>query len=466
MMSFERCRGRVSDFLARPLAPRTFWSATAGLVLLALLLRLLFALPALAEPSTLLRPDSASYLDPARALAAGDGLATAPGSTESALLRPPGYPLLLALIFRLFGDALLPAALAGCLLGATGAIPLALAGRRVAGGRAGLLAGLLWALNPTAIAQSPLFLSDNLFGVLAAWQCYAAIRMLQRKKTADFALLALLAVAATWVKPVNLPVVIIGLPVLALAAAASSRQWVRFVLAAGAVFAVLLLPWWMHNYRLTGGFEANTANIYFHNGSAVMAAVTGESSELWRDRLIAGAEAEFRAHPERYPTIREQNAWKQRQFAALFRQYPLPALRTHLPHWANLLPDVPTLLENNHVSVSGRGTMAVLRQRGLFAAADYYLDGRWYWLILPLPLLLVTAATYGGAVITLWRWLRLWQWRMLLVFGVLVFYYLWAPGPVISPRYALPALSFLTVMAAGAVGKANFMEKLHSKSEG
>ena len=447
MMSFKSALRTGRTWLSRPLPEKVFRRRLAECFLLALVLRVVLALPALAAPETLLRPDSASFLEPARALACGDWFRAAPGSEEWSLLRPPGYPLFLAPAMKLGGGALLAAALAGCIWSASAVWPVAWAVRRVAGERAGVLGALCWGLALTALAQAPQILSDSMMGVLAAWQCYMVVRVTASGAGRDFALLSLLAAAGCYIKPVNLPVAVIGLPVLALAAADSARRFVRFLGIAAGVCAVLLVPYWVFMARRTGGFDGNTANIVFHNGAAVMARVTGESSDVWRDRLLAEAEQAFAREPRRYRTLLEQNRWKMARFRKMIREYPKEFLIAHLPNPGNLLPDLPGLLENNRVTVSGGGTLAILRRKGLWAAADHYLSGRWGWLLAALPLLAVTGMIYLGAVWRLAVWCRARRWRLLLVFGVLVFYYIWAPGPVISPRYALPALPFLIVMA-------------------
>ena len=89
----------------------------------------------------------------------------------------------------------------------------------------------------------------------------------------------------------------------------------------------------------------------------------------------------------------------------------------------------------------------VLRQKGFFAAVDHYLNGKWYVLIALAPLLAIYALTLAAAALRLVLYLVKWQWRWLLIFGVTVFYYIWAPGPVISPRYLLPALPMIILMA-------------------
>ena len=109
--------------------------------------------------------------------------------------------------------------------------------------------------------------------------------------------------------------------------------------------------------------------------------------------------------------------------------------------------DYWSLLENNHASSSGRGTMAVLRQKGFFAAANFYLNGRWGVIFFLLPLLAVYAFTMILALLQLFLYLKKFDWQAILLFGTLVFYYVWAPGPVISPRYLLPALPMIIFMA-------------------
>ena len=169
--------------------------------------------------------------------------------------------------------------------------------------------------------------------------------------------------------------------------------------------------------------------------------------EIMSPLLGEKADKEFKSHPAKYPTMREQNAWKKAQFVQLLKQYPKSAVITHLPNIFNLLPDLPSLLENNHVTSGERGTMAVLRQKGFLAAVDHYLGGKWYMLVLLLPLLALHGIVLLLALCQFVKYIRYWQWRWLLVFGVLVFYYVWAPGPVISPRYLLPALPMLIFMA-------------------
>ncbi len=447
MAIFKSLRQRFLQYMNSPMSAKVFWRHLGIIVAAAVLLRIVLALPALRDASALLRPDSMGYWNPACAIAAGDGLVSEPGSTQLEVVRPVGYPALLALVIVLCGKSFAAAAVAGVLVSASGVVPVMLAVRRFFGERAGVLAGWLWALNLTGIAASVLILSDTLLSVLAAWQFYFAVRFVKEKKLLFFAPLTLSAILAVLVKPVNLPIVLAGLPLILLIARLPRQDLLRGALIWVILFCGLLLPYWVRNAAICGDLDGNTANLYFHNGSAVMARVTGESSEVWRERLLAQAEREFAAHPEQYPTIKEQNRWKKAQFSSMIKAHPQEFAITHLPNIFNLLPDVPSMLENNHVTQSGRGTMAVLRQKGFFAAVNHYFNGKWQVMLYLLPLLGIYLLTLLLALIQVVKYLKKIDWQAILLFGTLVFYYVWAPGPVISPRYLLPALPMMIFMA-------------------
>ncbi|MPN48545.1 hypothetical protein SDC9_196155 [bioreactor metagenome] len=115
-----------------------------------------------------------------------------------------------------------------------------------------------------------------------------------------------------------------------------------------------------------------------------------------------------------------------------------------------LLPDAPTFLENLGITSAGRGTLGVMQEEGVFAAARHYFDGK-LWVLPPLlPLFFVTLALYALAAWRLGGWLLgiRTHWYCVLLFLAFVEYYFFLPGPIAVPRYQLPALPFLALMAA------------------
>ncbi len=425
-----------------------------GIVAAALLLRILCALPALTQGGDLLlRPDSQTYLLPAKALLSDGAYSESPGSALPATLRPPGYPLFLAGVFFLFGNSLTVPALLGCLVSALACYPAGLCGRFFAGRAGGLVAASFYALNLTSVAAAPLILADSLLGLLCAWQLYFILRAWRERRLVFFAATCVLLAFGAYLKPINTPLLVLAMPVLAAAFFGFSRKTFYAWGTVALVFSSLLLPWMLRNYRAGADFDmdSNRGEMYYHSGSAILSAVTHENSEILRERMRRNAEAFLSEHPEDFPNIRSKNAWKNTRYMDLIRDHPAAFLRTHLPQYAMLLPDLPTFLENNALSVHGRGTLSVLRERGVFAALNFYLDGRLVLLLPALPFLAATALLYLFAAWTLLLWLIKWKWKPGLIFGAFAFFYLFAGGPVTMPRYQIPALPFLCAMAGFGV---------------
>ena len=70
------------------------------------------------------------------------------------------------------------------------------------------------------------------------------------------------------------------------------------------------------------------------------------------------------------------------------------------------------------------------------------------WLLA--PLLAVTGILYLAAFGLLASWFWRWKskWYAIFVFLAFAEYYFFLPGPITAPRYQLPALPILTLMAA------------------
>jgi hypothetical protein len=111
------------------------------------------------------------------------------------------------------------------------------------------------------------------------------------------------------------------------------------------------------------------------------------------------------------------------------------------------------LVELFGVTQGGRGTLDVLNRQGVIAAVKHYFDGKYGVLLLLAPLLAVVVVTYFGFAWQLLSWIRGGEWYLLLMALGFVAYYLVIAGPVVMPRYQLPALPFMCTMAAMALFK-------------
>ena len=102
--------------------------------------------------------------------------------------------------------------------------------------------------------------------------------------------------------------------------------------------------------------------------------------------------------------------------------------------------------ENTGFSTSGRGTLGILRKNGLIAAVRHYFTDGGAWLLIALsPLLIFTALGYLGCLIFLVHAIINFKkrWMYIILWGALSFYYIFLSGPVVMPRYHLPALIFI-----------------------
>jgi 4-amino-4-deoxy-L-arabinose transferase-like glycosyltransferase len=424
--------------------------------LAAFVIRILCAWPALQSPELLRRPDSASYLLPARAIEEnyGEKMTIAPDSSFPAVQRPPGYIFFLALV----GRSLVHIAVAGCLVDALTVFPVALAGRRLAGRRAGFWAAVLYALNLTSLAAAPLILADSLLGFLCAWQVFFLVRAWRTRRLFDFLWGAVFAALAALTKPVNLPVFLVLIPlVLAPVIFRSWKKTAGALLLTGLVFCALLMPWMLRNQSVGAGFvlDRNSGMTARHNTAAILARVNGTDIETERAALDAEVVAEIAAKKERYKDLFELELalddWHLARYRKAILEHPGAAAATHLFQVWILLPDLPCFLQNLGLRTGERGTLAVLRKDGPLAAFRHYMGGSYAVAFLAAPFLLATGTLYALTAAGVWIYLRRRRWTVLTLFAVFVLYYLAAPGPVLMPRYQIPALPFACALAGAVI---------------
>jgi len=165
-------------------------------------------------------------------------------------------------------------------------------------------------------------------------------------------------------------------------------------------------------------------------------------------RLLAESEAEF-ADTARYPDEASREAWRLRRYREMVFAHPLVWLRQSAS-WRMLIPDAPTFWELCGKTAAGRGTMGIVAKYGFFAGVRHYFGGSWSLPLLTALLLLPTVALYAFAL-----WMVICdicrireRWYALVVFLAFAEYYLLLPGAITAPRYQIPALPMLCVMAA------------------
>ncbi len=419
------------------------WSM-AVVFLIAFLVRFLTALPGLSSPHLLMRPDSAAFLADA-----GRGIFTELPSIHKPYpsawrkwkkdtpdfrkvygseTRAPLYPVWLSLVFGLSSRSLPFAIVMGCLLGALGCLPLMLAGHLFGSPRVGIVAGLLLAVNPTAIAYSPRFLPDTLFLLIVAMQVWFFVRFIKNSFGMNLIASVLLAAVGALIRPVNGLWVLPCIVMLFFLRKIPLRRRVGFMVTALVFFSAVLLPWLIASNRAGIGWRIDTigSEALLKNTAALESSVTGRKVSDLAAAYRAEMYERYSAEPVKFATL---GAQLDERDAFLFRKilrHPFRYLSQHF-NPAILQQELGGIFLN--LGLYSRPNLLYLKMVYVFSVILYMFT------VLGLGWYCIAAADRRS-------------WLPVLLFLLLAGYYLLMPGSIAEPRYQLPALPFICLSAA------------------
>jgi len=189
---------------------------------------------------------------------------------------PPGYPLLLAGIYWLFGPSLFAAKVANALLGSATVLLTYRIGCELGRPRTGLVAAAVLALFPGDVLFAPTILSEALFAALFSAALWLFLRASNRASTRTrvWIVFGLLLGAAALVRGTA----VVMLPIFTLtwlARGTTLRRTMRYSAAAVAGLVLALVPWTVRN-QLRLGYPiligTNGANALWVGQSAIATA--------------------------------------------------------------------------------------------------------------------------------------------------------------------------------------------------
>jgi 4-amino-4-deoxy-L-arabinose transferase-like glycosyltransferase len=326
-------------------------------------------------PGTVLYIDSETYLGPARALLETGAYAPDPGRRgEPELVRTPGFPALLALVFRVFGERLWIVSLLGALFSAATALALLTLFSKPFGERTAAWGAVLLSFEPGSFCRSLDILSETFFTLLLVLGLAALVALLTRPAPrAAVAFFGGLAIAvATLVRPI----LVFLLPVLAVLILAVFLKRRRSggrsaaLLSAFLLGPALLIGGWMaRNARVAGAFSlvpVTGHQLLHRRAAAIVAGVDGISLTEAQERLgIREAFYRFRGPASeselfgnrRYRDLFPKSAdlglfeldrrWR-REAMELFRAHPVLAVETAARGAILLLFTPPSLILSTH----------------------------------------------------------------------------------------------------------------------
>ncbi len=408
-----------------------------------LALRLPFFWNMAERPESLMRPDSATYLIPARSLLDQHSFSSQAGPEIS---RTPLYPIFLAAHLQLWDNPMGPAA-SQIVLDAGTAGLVSLAAIALTGSTAAGALGLLYALDPVAAVHAPLILSEPLFTFLLTLCVLILLRMGETVRPAPVALAGLCLGAATMVRPLSY---YLWIP-WALALAWSWRERFRKWALVFAVAATLLpAAWCGRNWAVTGHFEFSTitgVNALLWEASGVKAAVDKTDLATARDDLMAQVSRE---HPEGFGDDFELSHARTKLALKFIFAHPRALLKFQMVTTAKtllgpgldevakgLLPGRPLPSEESLIyAIGGSGTAALLKERPQL------------WLAL-VTTGLVLFLSYGLGALGAWT---LWRRRLVPQAAVLIppiaFMLALAGGGWSYYRFRLPLMPLLAILGA------------------
>ena len=411
----------------------TFLSKNTGAVLAILALALVARLAAgywwharLGDESRFVFPDSQSYWVLAQQLARGDAYEF--GTPHSKVFRMPGYPILLAGLFRVLGDddpSVLYARVLNAFLGTISVGGILWLTRQLFNMKAALWAGLLAAVYPGALGMSVFVLSEAPFAPLMVGQFIAWIAAWRARRPGSRAAYAILAGVCAALATLTRPSWLLFTPfalVIGICTSSPRRRHVEIGIEMLLAFSLVMLPWWIRNYEITGHFVPTTLQVgaSLYDGWNPRATGASDMSYVpqFQQQQIA-SDARQDAPPEsvfEYRLDRRMNeaAWR------WARQHPRRVLELmgikFLRMW-NVWPNATEM----------RSTLL-----------------RWITLVSYLPLLML-------ALIGIWKFAAR-DWPYLLCVIPAVYFTALHVVFVSSIRYREPAMFILIALAAGALG--------------
>lgn len=323
------------------------------------------------RPSAFLYVDSAEYIGPARALLSLGVYAPTPErSNEAEVVRPPGYPLLVAATFSIFGEVPLAVSAAGAFVATATALVLLLGPGRFFGRRAAACGAILLCLDAGSFGRSLDVLSETFFTlllVLGLWALAAAVAK-GPVKTRSAALAGCALGCAILVRPILVYFPAAAAVGLVIAEARSGGRLRRLALVGTAFLlpvALLVGGWIVRNGLATGSYLLTPVaghQLLHRRAASVVAMAKGttlsEAQEMlgireaflrWRGPT---AEAELFA-PRRYAEVFPATAglstaeldriWA-REARRIFREHPVLTARMLAKGAAMLLLAPPSLV--------------------------------------------------------------------------------------------------------------------------
>ncbi len=398
------------------------------ILLIALVIRLLVALPIFQDSGKMLQNDSPSYQKVASNLLAGNGYSNCPEEPYyKDVLRTPTYPFLVASTNIFIKDVRFLFVIQ-LLLDLLTLILIFKLGDHLFSKAAGLVASLFYGISIINVVMCGQVLAETSFVFLIVLSFY----LLSKKK--KYLLAGFVLGLAVLCKPIGLYLIFLYAGFILL----DERRF-RPILLILLPFAILVGGWMIRNKSITNCLTISSISSYSlfaYNANMVLAYKGDKPESILREervnRLYESTNGELGDYSGSYDYMEP--------FAVGGKDVIINNLGLytylHLKNSVNsLIPGVHYVLEMWGKTEGERSTMDVLRKEGIFKATQYYFDGKWMSLGLMIPwiacwIAMLVAALLGGIKI-----IRKLNWEIIVLVILPGLYFLFISGPSAEPRF-------------------------------
>jgi hypothetical protein len=402
-------------------------------------------------------------------------------------LRTPGYPLFLALIYRLGGGPYTAILMQSLLSILTLWLTVLLAALIFQQPSLTRRAAFLAAVNPLNLTFSHQLMSDSLFTLLLLGAVWFYLKILLAPDLLHPWICSVLAGlflgSAILTRPVGIyfPVVLIIWLLAyqfwlgngptkveeltrihsAAAGAEDGKAYprLRFLAVFIAVTVITIAPWVVRNYCIFQRVFISTSsdhNLLFHTGAQIETSLRYPNAGEYRWRVHEQLEADLITQMSHKGLNTDNEADR----AAYFREWSLKKIKAHpllaiRPYIKGMITqffsDVPSFYELFSITREGQaqGTWGVLVQQGLRPALLHYFGPNWpFWVGAAVPLIVYDIFLY---ILSFWGVVALCRSRncfLLLILLSVIGYFLVISAFIGFPRFRLPAMPFYVILAA------------------
>ena len=394
-------------------------------------------------------PDSGAYRDLAWSMARSQLFADG-GYPE--INRTPGYPFFAAVAHVLSGGDQMGGWLVVLVLQALLDVGLVfltfLLGRLLVGHGVGLGAALFQAISPVAAASSCRALPDSLYAFCLTAALLLIVGHLKTGKIRRLVWAGVVMALACYVRPVGM----IMAAVVVVALLCRPGRFRRAGAFAG-VFVACIAPWVIRNTVVADycGFSSNGGDTLYYFYAPEIAVsrrdIDGETArqEMWE---------EARRYAEEHNlTVGAAARWRQRKGLGRIAAHPWLYTKIHLKGSLGFwLPGATDVLELGGLTRGNRGTLEVLKKRGLVAAARHYFGDIELGCLTAGPMVLILLVMYAGVAACVVVGLRRRAGAAASLLAAVVVVSMMLTGPFGLPRYRVPVEPILNVAAAVGLG--------------